>query len=40
MIDPVTRAEILLAGFKAIEARLQEIEKKIERVEQWQQSLD
>jgi tetrahydromethanopterin S-methyltransferase subunit G len=35
MIDINTRLEILIAYFAAVEARLQEIEKKIEKVEAW-----
>jgi hypothetical protein len=35
MIDPITRADLLLAGYAAIEARLAEIEKKIKQVEAW-----
>lgn len=34
-IDLDTRLEILIAYFAAVQARLQEIEKKIERVEAW-----
>lgn len=34
-IDLDTRLEIMIAYFKAVEARLQEIEKKIEKVEAW-----
>jgi hypothetical protein len=36
MIDIETRIEILLAYFAASNARLLEIEKKLERIEQWQ----
>jgi hypothetical protein len=35
MIDIETRIEILLAYFAASNARLLEIEKKIEKVEAW-----
>jgi tetrahydromethanopterin S-methyltransferase subunit G len=35
MIDIDNRLEILIAYFAAVEARLQEIEKKIEKVEAW-----
>jgi hypothetical protein len=34
-IDLDTRLEILIAYFAAVEARLQEIENRIEKVEQW-----
>ena len=36
MIDPILRAEMLLAGYAAMEARLLEIEKKLERLENEQ----
>jgi len=36
MIDLETRIEILLAYLTASNARLLEIEKKLERIEQWQ----
>jgi len=35
MIDLETRIEIMLAYFAASNARLQEIEKKIEKVQAW-----
>lgn len=38
MIDPILRAEMLLAGYAAMEARLQEIEAKIERLANEQAS--
>lgn len=34
-IDLDTRLEIMIAYFAAIEARLQEIEKKIDQVQAW-----
>jgi tetrahydromethanopterin S-methyltransferase subunit G len=34
-IDLDTRLEIMIAYFGAIEARLQEIEKKIDQVQTW-----
>jgi hypothetical protein len=34
-LDLDTRLEIMIAYFAAAEARLQEIEKKIERVQAW-----
>jgi len=38
MIDFETRIEIMLAYFAASNARLLEIEKKLERLEQWAMS--
>jgi hypothetical protein len=34
-IDIDTRLEIMIAYFAAIESRLQELEKKMEKVEKW-----
>jgi tetrahydromethanopterin S-methyltransferase subunit G len=34
-LDLDTRLEIMIAYFAAIEARLQEIEKKIDQVQTW-----
>jgi tetrahydromethanopterin S-methyltransferase subunit G len=34
-IDLDTRLEIMIAYFAAVEARLREIEKKLEKVEAW-----
>jgi hypothetical protein len=34
-IDLDTRLEIMIAYFAAIEARLQELEKKMEKVQKW-----
>lgn len=37
-IDPILRAEMLLAGYAAMEQVLKEAEAKLERLEQWQMS--
>jgi len=34
-IDLDTRLELMIAYFAAIEARLQELEKKMEKVQKW-----